>query len=122
MLLKRWIEIVIHRRGLVLVLAAGMALIGFISLTKLPFDAFPDTTPVQVQVITVAMPSAPSFTTGRCCPAPTARMPQWNLTLGKPPTSSVTFFQVTSFQAVSRLKPFIISVTMLAVAMLAAHP
>ena len=53
MLLNRWIEIVIRRRWLVLVLAAGMALVGFISLTRLPFDAFPDTTPVLVQVNTV---------------------------------------------------------------------
>ena len=31
----------------------------------------------SVQLITVAMESAPSYTTGRCSPAPTARMQPW---------------------------------------------
>ena len=50
MFLTRWIEGVIRRRWLVLALALLMGVAGIISLSRLPFDAFPDTTPVLVQV------------------------------------------------------------------------
>src|SRR5690349_4092591 len=44
----------LKNRLLVCVLAAGLAVIGGHSLSILPIDAFPDTTPVQVQINTTA--------------------------------------------------------------------
>ena len=49
-MLKTLIEFAIARRLLILGLAVALAVAGFIALSKLPFDAFPDTTPVMVQV------------------------------------------------------------------------
>jgi cobalt-zinc-cadmium resistance protein CzcA len=44
----------LHNRFLVLAAWAGIAVAGVFALRDLPIDAFPDTTPVQVQVNTVA--------------------------------------------------------------------
>ena len=44
---------------LVIAIAVGLAVTGAFSLSRLPIDAFPDTTPVQVQVNTVAPALAP---------------------------------------------------------------
>jgi cobalt-zinc-cadmium resistance protein CzcA len=58
-MLQRIIEWVIEQRWLVLTLAALGTLAGVVSLSRLPFDAFPDTTPVIVQVNTVPPGFAP---------------------------------------------------------------
>lgn len=44
----------IHQRGLVLIAVIGMAMLGIYSYQKLPIDAVPDITNVQVQINTVA--------------------------------------------------------------------
>ena len=49
-MLKRIVEFTLHQRYVVLALAAVMCIFGLIALIQLPFDAFPDTTPVIVQV------------------------------------------------------------------------
>jgi cobalt-zinc-cadmium resistance protein CzcA len=51
-MLTKIIEWVIAYRGLVLALAGLLCISGLISLWNLPFDAFPDTTPILVQVNT----------------------------------------------------------------------
>src|SRR5215468_11101352 len=48
------IDISLRHRLLVILATAGAALAGLLSLRHLDVDAFPDTTPVQVQVNTVA--------------------------------------------------------------------
>ncbi len=48
------IEASVRRRGAVILLTLVMAALGAGSLARLPVDAFPDVTPVQVQVNTVA--------------------------------------------------------------------
>ena len=49
-MLKRLIEFTLRYRRLILVLAALLCVVGFTALWNLPFDAFPDTTPVLVQI------------------------------------------------------------------------
>lgn len=49
-MIERLITTVIQRRAVVLVLALAMCLAGILAFVNLPFDAFPDTTPVMVQV------------------------------------------------------------------------
>jgi len=49
-MLKTLIEFAIARRWLVLGLAVVLVVMGLFALFRLPFDAFPDTTPVMVQV------------------------------------------------------------------------
>lgn len=49
----------LRHRGLVLVAWALIAVVGVLSLSRLPLDAFPDTTPVQVQVNTTAPSLSP---------------------------------------------------------------
>jgi len=49
-MLKRLIEFTIHQRFFVLCLAGLLVIAGLVALWRLPFDAFPDTTPVLVQV------------------------------------------------------------------------
>lgn len=53
-MLARLIEISLEHRFVICAIAVVCALFGLSSLSKLPIDAFPDTTPVQVQVNTVA--------------------------------------------------------------------
>src|SRR5437764_11145677 len=49
----------LHNRLIVVLGAIGFMGLGIVSLHNLPIDAFPDTTPVQVQVNTVAPALAP---------------------------------------------------------------
>jgi cobalt-zinc-cadmium resistance protein CzcA len=49
----------LRHRFLVLLITAGLVAVGVMSLHALPIDAFPDTTPAQVQVNTVAPALAP---------------------------------------------------------------
>ena len=49
-MLKKLIEFTISYRYFVLALAGILVILGIIALWSLPFDAFPDTTPVLVQV------------------------------------------------------------------------
>ena len=56
-LLERLLDFSIRRRWLILVLTAGMALLGIYNYWRLPIDAVPDITNVQVQINT----SAPGY-------------------------------------------------------------
>lgn len=51
-MLSRIIDTMIRRRWVVLAATGLLILTGLISLSRLPFDAFPDTTPVMVQIVT----------------------------------------------------------------------
>jgi cobalt-zinc-cadmium resistance protein CzcA len=53
------IDFSLRQRGLVIALAMTAAALGAVSLAHLDIDAFPDTTPVQVQINTVAPALAP---------------------------------------------------------------
>jgi len=53
-MLARLIEFALKNRLLVLLLFLAACCLGFWRLTMLPVDAFPDTTPIQVQINTVA--------------------------------------------------------------------
>ena len=53
------IDLCLRYRPLVLLVAALLAAIGVTSLLRLPLDAFPDTTPVQVQINTTAAAFSP---------------------------------------------------------------
>jgi cobalt-zinc-cadmium resistance protein CzcA len=54
MFLSRLIDFCLRHRVLVLLAVAAAAAVGVVSLTRLDVDAFPDTTPVQVQINTIA--------------------------------------------------------------------
>jgi cobalt-zinc-cadmium resistance protein CzcA len=54
MFLSRVIDFSLRHRVLVLLAVAAAAAAGVVSLTRLDVDAFPDTTPVQVQINTIA--------------------------------------------------------------------
>ncbi len=56
-MLNQVIDLSLRHRGIVLIATALLAIAGTLSFVRLPFDAFPDTTPVQVAVNT----SAPSL-------------------------------------------------------------
>lgn len=58
-MLTRLIDLCLRYRPVVLLATAVLALVGLLSLAQLPFDAFPDTTPVQVQVNTTAPALSP---------------------------------------------------------------
>lgn len=58
-MLTRIIDLCLRYRPVVLVASALLAAVGALSLARLPFDAFPDTTPVQVQVNTAAPALSP---------------------------------------------------------------
>jgi heavy metal efflux system protein len=49
-MIEKLIDLVIRRRGVVLCLALLLCVLGTVAFINLPFDAFPDTTPVMVQV------------------------------------------------------------------------
>ena len=51
---ERLVELALRNRLLFLLLGVGLIGAGAYTLTKTPVDAFPDTTPVQVQINTVA--------------------------------------------------------------------
>jgi heavy metal efflux system protein len=58
-MLTRLIDLCLRYRPIVLLATALLALVGLLSLARLPFDAFPDTTPVQVQVNATAPALSP---------------------------------------------------------------
>ena len=58
-MLNRIITWSLHHRLVVLVLWGGIVVAGVVAFGRLPLDAFPDTTPVQVQINTVAPALAP---------------------------------------------------------------
>ncbi len=58
-MLNALIEISLRYRGVVLLAAAILVAAGLVSFKHLPFDAYPDTTPVQVAVNTVAPALSP---------------------------------------------------------------
>jgi cobalt-zinc-cadmium resistance protein CzcA len=58
-MLTRILEWSLGHRLIVILAWAGIAALGVLSALELPLDAFPDTTPVQVQVNTVASASGP---------------------------------------------------------------
>ncbi len=58
-MLTRLIDLCLRYRPIVLLATMVLALVGLSSLSRLPFDAFPDTTPVQVQVNTTSPALSP---------------------------------------------------------------
>nr|HMR06951.1 efflux RND transporter permease subunit [Polyangiaceae bacterium] len=58
-MLTQLIDLCLRRRAIVLVVALLLAAMGVASLQRLPFDAFPDTTPVQVSINTIAPALSP---------------------------------------------------------------
>jgi heavy metal efflux system protein len=58
-MLNRVIELSLRHRLIVILAAIGIILAGVIAFRRLPIDAFPDTTPVQVQINTVAPALSP---------------------------------------------------------------
>lgn len=58
-MLTKIIDLCLKHRPVVLLFAVVMVVVGVMSLSRLPFDAFPDTTPIQVQVNTTAPALAP---------------------------------------------------------------
>lgn len=58
-MLTRLIELCLRYRPVVLLATAMLVIVGVASFRQLPFDAFPDTTPVQVQVNTTAPALSP---------------------------------------------------------------
>lgn len=58
-MLKKIVEFTLRQRYLVLVLSAALSMFGVLALVKLPFDAFPDTTPIMVQINVAAPGWAP---------------------------------------------------------------
>ncbi|MBD3297819.1 MAG: CusA/CzcA family heavy metal efflux RND transporter [candidate division Zixibacteria bacterium] len=57
--MHRLIDFTIRNRGLILFAALLLVVVGILALVQLPFDAFPDTTPVMVQVNVAAEGWAP---------------------------------------------------------------
>ncbi|AKT42371.1 efflux RND transporter permease subunit [Chondromyces crocatus] len=58
-MLSRLITFSLRHRALVILLSVGVIVAGVLSFRRLPLDAFPDTTPVQVQINTVAPALSP---------------------------------------------------------------
>ena len=58
-MLNRLIDLSLRYRGVVLLASAVLVVGGLVSFEHLPFDAYPDTTPVQVSVNTVAPTLSP---------------------------------------------------------------
>lgn len=58
-MLTKLIDLCLRNRAIVLVASLVLAVFGLASLRKLPFDAFPDTTPVMVSVNTIAPALSP---------------------------------------------------------------
>ncbi len=58
-MLTRLIDLCLRHRPIVLLATAVLVVVGLASFQELPFDAFPDTTPVQVQVNTTAPALSP---------------------------------------------------------------
>lgn len=58
-MLTALIDLCLRNRPIVLIATGVLALLGLVSLAELPLDAFPDTTPVQVQINTSASGLSP---------------------------------------------------------------
>ena len=58
-MLTRLIDLCLRHRPVVLIAAGLLVVVGLVSFQRLPFDAFPDTTPVQVQINTTAPALSP---------------------------------------------------------------
>lgn len=58
-MLTKLIDLCLRNRPIVLLATALLVVVGLASFRQLPFDAFPDTTPVQVQINTTAPALAP---------------------------------------------------------------
>lgn len=58
-MLSKIIELSLRHRLVVILAWAGIAIAGVVAFRRLPMDAFPDTTPVQVQINTVAPALSP---------------------------------------------------------------
>ncbi|MFW5920489.1 MAG: efflux RND transporter permease subunit, partial [Polyangiales bacterium] len=58
-MLARIVDLSVRHRGVVVASAGLLVIAGLFALSELPFDAFPDTTPVQVSVNTVAPALSP---------------------------------------------------------------
>lgn len=58
-MLTKLIDLCLRYRPVVILATIAMAYVGLMSLRELPFDAFPDTTPVQVEVNTIAPSLSP---------------------------------------------------------------
>ncbi len=58
-MLTKLIDLCLRYRPVVLLATGVLMVVGLVSLSKLPFDAFPDTTPVQVQINTTAPALSP---------------------------------------------------------------
>src|SRR5688572_33361634 len=58
-MLTALIDLCLRNRAIVLLATAVLIAVGLVSFQRLPFDAFPDTTPVQVQVNTTAPALSP---------------------------------------------------------------
>ena len=58
-MLNRVIELSLRNRLIVLLASLGIVVAGAIAFRRLPIDAFPDTTPIQVQINTVAPALSP---------------------------------------------------------------
>jgi len=58
-MLNRIIELSLRHRLIVILLSIGVVVAGVIAFRRLPLDAFPDTTPVQVQINTIAPALSP---------------------------------------------------------------
>ncbi|MCX7885854.1 MAG: CusA/CzcA family heavy metal efflux RND transporter [Verrucomicrobiae bacterium] len=58
-MLSRLIDFSLRNRLLICLFAAALVVIGIVAVIRLPIDAFPDTTPVQVQINTVAPALSP---------------------------------------------------------------
>ena len=58
-MLSKIIDFSLRNRLLVCLLAVALVLVGAVAVSRLPIDAFPDTTPVQVQVNTTAPALSP---------------------------------------------------------------
>ncbi len=49
-MIEKLIDLMLRRRAVVLCLALTLCILGMVAFVRMPFDAFPDTTPVMVQV------------------------------------------------------------------------
>src|SRR5688572_28332408 len=58
-MLGRLIQFAIHQRGLIIAATVGMAILGILNFRRLPIDAVPDITNVQVQVNTAVEALSP---------------------------------------------------------------
>ena len=58
-MLTRLIDLCLRHRPIVLLASGVLVLVGIASFERLPFDAFPDTTPIQVQINTTSPALSP---------------------------------------------------------------